>query len=575
MRTGGPGIVVAIVLAGCLVFPAGPPSGSLALPPLVGALETVTLDYDFGAVRVPDPLVAGEYYAPLRGVLHAPAVGTGPFPVVLLMHGRHGTCAYPVFGEDRTHLLCEPIATPVDSFRGYDWLAKPLAASGYAVLSVDANIVNDRDELPGAVFLPFAAYDAPVLGPLVGETYWAHVLGPLSERGDRGMGARAEIFLSTLDRLRDLEASGPVGELLSGRIDLSRVGLMGHSRGGEGVVAALAANAERQGADRHSIRAALSLAPSDFLSWTAADAAFLTLLPYCDGDVWNLWGAAIYDDSRDLARASPASLTQIVHAGANHNAYNTVWTSDDAWWMEDDPVCGASLAEGGSRLSEEEQRAGGLLVMAGFFRSELGGEEAFAPLLDGRESPQSACPPAAPDCLRASHHPPEGKRAVLFSGDTLAPAWADGFDAAEACAPRDCPAMFLVGNATAMHLAWTAPATLRVPIEASARDSREFDAVTVRIAVNGNRTENPAGEAKDIRLVLRDGAGRSAEALLSDFAPPLVPPAGDEGYGGREVLEMVRVPLAAFASVDRSDLRSIELAVAGMGSIEIADLMLQ
>src|SRR3546814_11104788 len=62
---------------------------------------------------------------------------------------------------------------------------------------------------------------------------------------------------------------------------------------------------------------------------TAPNATFAVLLPYCDGDVSNLQGAFMYDESRNLAETTPSRKFQLVTMGANHNFYNTTWSGDD------------------------------------------------------------------------------------------------------------------------------------------------------------------------------------------------------------------------------------------------------
>jgi hypothetical protein len=69
---------------------------------------------------------------------------------------------------------------------------------------------------------------------------------------------------------------------------------MGHSRGGEGVVLALHANAERSESERHAILGVYSLAPIDRNAVAAEGAAFATVLPWCDGDVWTDRGIQLH-----------------------------------------------------------------------------------------------------------------------------------------------------------------------------------------------------------------------------------------------------------------------------------------
>ena len=70
---------------------------------------------------------------------------------------------------------------------------------------------------------------------------------------------------------------GPYGDAFVGRVDLDDVGLMGHSRGGEGVVRAALLNAARP--RPYGIRALVALAPTDFTRPTIPGVATSVILP--------------------------------------------------------------------------------------------------------------------------------------------------------------------------------------------------------------------------------------------------------------------------------------------------------
>ena len=75
--------------------------------------------------------------------------------------------------------------------------------------------------------------------------------------------ARGKLILKFLDKLRDWNDNGtdPFGGIFAGKLDLTRIALSGHSRGGEGVVAAQALNATWP--TPHSIVAVNAIAPTD------------------------------------------------------------------------------------------------------------------------------------------------------------------------------------------------------------------------------------------------------------------------------------------------------------------------
>ena len=63
----------------------------------------------------------------------------------------------------------------------------------------------------------------------------------------------------------------PFGRTFVGKVNLQNIGLMGHSRGGEGVARAAVLNADRGG--QYGIRAVLPLAPTDFARATVPGVA--------------------------------------------------------------------------------------------------------------------------------------------------------------------------------------------------------------------------------------------------------------------------------------------------------------
>lgn len=495
-------------------------------------------EYDFGVMVVDDPtLVPYRYTVPLHGSIHLPD-GEDAVPVLLFMHGRHGTCA--VLGVEGIGTGACPnamVVTPVTSYTGYDGLAENLASHGYAVVSIDANTINDRDLL-----------------------------------GDSGANARGQLVLRTLDEFASVNATGEArGDLEGlpadvpanapatslpegqGRLDLSRVGLMGHSRGGEGVARAVSLDQERN-AGAHGIDAVFALAPTDFARWPLEDVVFATLLPYCDGDVSNLQGAWMYDDNRDLPGGP---RYQVLAMGANHNFYNTVWTGDD--WGTTGEYCGSD-DDGSGRDSPEEQRAHGYGLMASFFRLHVGQEQAFAPAWEGRAGwPASLCPKqgTCTDRLLLSRQPPPAMGQVAVRGGNTP--LEDGNATTTACSqPIDCtPAMLSVAETTLYE--WTQPAMVGWTLDPPAG----YTAFTLRVGVPVD------GTAVALSVEFQGKAGSSWVDLAG--APQLaLPPGGDNA---KTVLSMVCVPLPQ--GWDSSDVDAVLLHFGGSGALHVSDVTLQ
>jgi hypothetical protein len=170
-------------------------------------------DYDLGSVIVSSadtpPFV---FLARIHGGIWYPgkpllATGALPakYPVVVVMHGQH--------------------ASTVPNYQGYEYLAKDLAAQGYVVLSIDANDINAR--------------------------------------GDATSQSRGQLVLATLDKLKKIDDGAQVTNVVSleslvGRIDFDRIGIMGHSRGGQGINDAIQLNDNRIGVTMAQLRDAAS-----------------------------------------------------------------------------------------------------------------------------------------------------------------------------------------------------------------------------------------------------------------------------------------------------------------------------
>src|ERR1043165_1736977 len=314
----------------------------------------------------------------LRASIHYPSALAGPYPVIVLLHGRHATCFKG--GSQLLQWPCTNGAQAIPSFQGYDYVAESLASNGYVVVSVSANGVNAVDN---QVF-------------------------------DLGALARAELMQKHLDILNGFNTTGgaPFGTKFVGKFDLTRVGTMGHSRGGEGVVRHYLLN-NSLGAP-YGIKAVFPLAPVDFNRFVVNNAAVDVLLLYCDGDVSDLQGVHFYDDARYNVPGDPSPKHYELVMGANHNFYNTIWSPGSGIpgaandWLSfvqgghSDSQCGDG--KGNHRLTEAQQRGTGLAYMSAFFRAYVGGESQFIPLLTGDAPPP---PSAQTNALFVSYHAPD------------------------------------------------------------------------------------------------------------------------------------------------------------------------
>ncbi|HET6998590.1 MAG TPA: Ig-like domain-containing protein [Solirubrobacterales bacterium] len=399
----------------------GAPSEELPDPLERGPYATERLDpFKAGLFSYQEPHVAGN--APsgsteavtfqIRGQAFVPVAKPGKSPVIVLVHGNHGSCDSGGGSAPNCTIFKRN-----DS--GYAYMAENLATWGYSVFSLDQDQLMSRQDGVG-----------------------------------KGMHARRLLISALLDALYKAnevglptEAQDPnftIGKALIGKLDFTRIGLMGHSRGGDAVSSFVDWNRVRPSGRRYPLRAVISLAPVNYERSATYGVPFMGVLPWCDGDVSNLQGARIYERSQHVAGLNPYPTMQSSQLGGNHNFYNSVWfadsnpatgSGDDS--NDDDPACNP-LAPTGIRLSGQagldssenyvinngdlpglankldptvntrisgdparmgDQEKIGLATMGAFFRRYVGGEGAFEPYLTGELSeegkpqiPLSACP---------------------------------------------------------------------------------------------------------------------------------------------------------------------------------------
>ena len=172
---------------------------------------------------------------------------------------------------------------------------------------------------------------------------------------------------------------------------------MGHSRGGEGMRAALAQYRDAGSPWKGRIgpvgfRAVYEIGPVDGQTSRTLDAlgmAWNVLLPYCDGDVSDLEGVHPFDRML-LDRKEPARLPKSTFAvyGANHDFYNTEWQTS-----EFDGCIGRDNTRLFPQLAgSAKQRQTALLSFVPFMRAHVG--EAARPALASLFDPDVPLPPA-------------------------------------------------------------------------------------------------------------------------------------------------------------------------------------
>lgn len=248
---------------------------------LSGWLRTSFWGFDVSAL----PLQARVWYPE----------GDGPFPLVLVVHGNHSM---------------EDFSDP-----GYGYLGELFASRGIVLASVDANFLNSSISASVDLFA-----DRP----------------GLKEEND----ARGWLLLQHLAQWRDWNTE--VGHPFDGKVDMDRVALIGHSRGGEAVAVAAAFNQlERYPDDAtlefdfgFNLRGVIAIAPVDGQykprdnPTPIRDVNYFTIHGSMDGDVQTFDGAAQY--SRVSLSGDQFGFRSSLYVdGANHGQFNTTWGNMD------------------------------------------------------------------------------------------------------------------------------------------------------------------------------------------------------------------------------------------------------
>jgi dienelactone hydrolase len=237
-------------------------------------------------------------HLPLQGRVWYPE-GEGPFPIVLMVHGNH---------------QAEDFSDP-----GYAYLGRLFASRGSIAVSVDENFLNST------------------VSDLLGFPD-----GGMSEEND----ARGFLLLEHLRQWREWNRTP--GNPFERRVDLDRVVLVGHSRGGEAVAVAgvfnrlpLYPDDARVAFDYgFGIRGVAAIAPVDGQYKPADVPTRLSNLSYFvlhgshDGDMRSFHGARVFERVRFDDGGEHFKAGLYVHR-ANHGQFNTSWGRGDSGGLGD------------------------------------------------------------------------------------------------------------------------------------------------------------------------------------------------------------------------------------------------
>lgn len=561
--------LVIAALALWLAMPLAARAAVVAVDPAgIGPLAVAHGEYKLKAKI--DPQVTSDVVTELWARVYRPKVlGATPHPLIVMLHGNHATCGHHVAGvkgrvdDDISYTFtgkCPDGYVVTPSHTGYAYVARRLASWGYVVVSINAN---------------------------------RGVTAADGVEGDWGLNLRrGRLILRHLEQLDQWNTSGgapaSLGFDMQGAIDFGQVGLMGHSRGGEGAIAAFTLfndSGSPWPARFHTqpqIRAIFELAPVDGQTdrtFTADNVAWNVLLPLCDGDVSDLEGVRVFDRTIEaLNETAPRKKSVYAVWGANHNFFNSQWQQTDSAGCDgagNKPLFNTEAA------GSPEQRLTGLYAMAAFFRAHVG-------------------PDADPDLgqlLSTSFDLPVPLDAVSIfersfseSAATDQNAVIEAFD--KASGTNTSGAANTLSNIRMTHgsvpdhdgalragrIGWTSAGEdvffqANWAADGQGRRVNKYRTLEFRVARQnevGSPGDSPVSTDFSIALVAADGSV-STSRPLSAYAK-LYAPVGS--FGAHPILETVRIPLADFDVLGTTAVRGVRFTFdhTAKDNIYLADL---
>jgi hypothetical protein len=274
-----------------------------------------------------------EKALPLNAMVWYPA-GTGPFPLVLIVHGNH---------------LDQDYSEP-----GYEYLGKLMASRGFICVSVDENFLNSS---------------------------WANIFDNLQEEND----CRAWLLLKHLEKWHEWNRNeaNPFFQ----KVDTTRIALIGHSRGGEAVAIAGLFNDLPYYPDDASIsfnfgfqiRSIIAIAPVDGQYKPAKTGTILRNVNYFtiqgvhDMDMTSYHGAIQFQRTYFSGDEFYVKAGVYVH-GANHGQFNTVWGNNDVG------IPGIALYNRKLLLLKEDQMTISKVFITAFLEATLLGKKEYLAL---------------------------------------------------------------------------------------------------------------------------------------------------------------------------------------------------
>ena len=465
------------------------------------------IDFEYGQQGDPDRVTTDvssyfnspdeEVTVPMNAVpLHALVKypnGPGPFPLVLIVHGNH----------DPNDL----------SYPGYNYLLDQLASHCIIAVSVEEDFLN---------------------GWTSGE-----------------MDARAIVLLRHLQLWREWNRTP--GNRFYGKVDMGSIGLSGHSRGGEAIVAATVYNhtLHNAGDPAHNfnfnIRACYAIAPVDGqfegspIVLNGAD--YYIMHGTHDGDVSSFAGHKMYDRAFPVTGSTNNFKGLLWVYGANHAQWNTVWTVHPESAV--DPT--AQL------ISPANQQLIGKSYITSFFLASLKGWSSYRYFLNG-EVTFPSLPSAITRAFQYQdphqvflNHYEEDNDPATGSYTGLTNTKTGSFDTYTNYSFNDPSGPhFLTEQTNGLIAGWrnseNAEIHIQIPHDlAQFVSGFEFLAVRVAQTHEPSHDHNSPGINKDFDIQIMLGSSAGTEVKVSDYEP-LPYPMVTTNRNPHSVMQTIRIP---------------------------------
>jgi hypothetical protein len=348
----------------------------------------------------------------------------------------------------------------------------------------------------------------------------------------------------------------------------NKIGIMGHSRGGEAVVKAARLN--QQQVLGHNIDAVISLAPTDQYGTEVLGGAwakpYFVLYGSRDGDITGgIWtpgytvpqtGFALYDRANG-SKKSMCFVYRASHNGFITDDHDVVWDGDVVANME--PVT--------------TQQAFVKAYMNAFYRWHLKNEPQWEGMFAGEWTPPSISATGAR--FYTQHQDTTSKVVDNFEGPvnwqastiggtvshggTLPANPDEGKMSAAVLAGLDPKAPH---DTQGLKVIWdNAGDTLIFSIPAAQKNVTGYSVLSFRVTQKVDSASNTSNQAQDFRVALKDGSNNERAVRVSPFYEIPFPDHRPNHAHSKSAMRTVRIPL-----------KSYEIVCAGMVQVNLSDL---